>query len=100
VVRCRGAARRQRWWTGFVSRTRSGAVIELFTPRNQPGLEREDDRRVISGILHVPITGCRGRNCPSAEGDCQEPIIGCLELALEAEPARLSPVMSNQKLAA
>ena len=35
------------------------AVIEPFMPRNQPGPEREDDRRIISGILHVLTCGCR-----------------------------------------
>jgi len=35
------------------------AVIAPFMPRNQPGPEREDDRRIISGILHVLTSGCR-----------------------------------------
>ena len=44
------------------------AVIEPFMPRNQPGPERKEDRRVISGILHVLTSGCRWRDCPSAYG--------------------------------
>jgi transposase len=44
------------------------AVIEPFMPRNQPGPEREDDRRIISGILHVLTSGCRWRDCPSEYG--------------------------------
>ena len=32
-------------------------------PSNQPGLREVDDRRVISGILHVPQLGCRWRDC-------------------------------------
>ncbi len=44
------------------------AVIEPFMPRNQPGPERQDDRRVISGILHVLTAGCRWSDCPAAYG--------------------------------
>ena len=42
------------------------AVIEPFMPKNQPGPERGDDRRIISGILHVLTFGCRWRDCPAA----------------------------------
>jgi transposase len=44
------------------------AVIEPFMPRNQPGPERKEDRRIISGILHVLTCGCRWRDCPSEYG--------------------------------
>lgn len=44
------------------------AVIEPFMPKNQPGPERNDDRQVISGILHVVKTGCRWCDCPSEYG--------------------------------
>jgi transposase len=44
------------------------AVLEPFMPRNQPGARRVDDRRVISGIIHVLKTGCRWRDCPQASG--------------------------------
>ena len=44
------------------------AVIERFMPKNQPGPERNDDRQVISGILHVLTSGCRWRDCPAAYG--------------------------------
>ena len=44
------------------------AVIEPYMPRNQPGPEREDDGRIISGILHVITSGCRWRDCPAAYG--------------------------------
>ena len=40
------------------------ASIEPRLPRNQPGARRVDDRRVISGILHVLKTGCRWCDCP------------------------------------
>jgi len=33
-------------------------------PQGKPGKPRVDDRRVISGILHVLKTGCRWRDCP------------------------------------
>jgi len=44
------------------------AVIEPFMPTNQPGAHREDDRRVISGIVHVLRSGCRWRDCPTEFG--------------------------------
>jgi transposase len=44
------------------------AVIEPFLPRNQPGPERKDDRRIISGILHVITAGCRWCDCPDTYG--------------------------------
>jgi transposase len=34
------------------------AAIEPHLPKNQPGARRVDDRRVISGILHVLKVGC------------------------------------------
>ena len=34
-------------------------AIEPLMRHNQPGPEREDDRRIISGILHVIASGCR-----------------------------------------
>jgi len=37
-------------------------------PKNQPGARRVDDRRVISGILHVLKVGCRRRDCPAEYG--------------------------------
>lgn len=44
------------------------AAIEPHLPRNQPGARRVDDRRVISGILHVLKAGCRWRDCPKEYG--------------------------------
>ncbi|WP_083273269.1 transposase [Sphingomonas melonis] len=46
------------------------AAIEPHLPKNQPDARRVDDRRVISGIVHVLKVGCRGCDCPA--GDCQE----------------------------
>lgn len=42
--------------------------IELLLPSNQPGARRVDDRRVISGIIHVLQSGCRWRDCPAEYG--------------------------------
>jgi transposase len=44
------------------------ATIEPHLPRNQPGARRVDDRRVISGIIHVLKSGCRWRDCPPEYG--------------------------------
>lgn len=44
------------------------ATIEPHLPRNQPGAGRVDDRRVISGIIHVLKSGCRWRDCPPEYG--------------------------------
>jgi transposase len=44
------------------------AAIEPHLPKNQPGARRVDDRRVISGILHVLKSGCRWIDCPTAYG--------------------------------
>jgi transposase len=44
------------------------ALIEPLLPRNQPGARRVDDRRVISGIVHVLRSGCRWRDTPRDYG--------------------------------
>ncbi len=44
------------------------AAIEPHLPKNQAGARRVDDRRVISGILHVLKTGCRWQDCPAEYG--------------------------------
>jgi transposase len=44
------------------------AVIGPFMPTNRPGARRVNDRRVISGIIHVLRTGSRWRDCPEAYG--------------------------------
>jgi len=44
------------------------AVLEPFMPINQPGARRVDDRRVISGIIHMLKTGARWRDCPGEYG--------------------------------
>jgi transposase len=44
------------------------AVIEPHLPHGKPGKPRVDDRRVVSGILHVLKTGCRWRDVPAEYG--------------------------------
>lgn len=44
------------------------AALEPLLPKNQPGARRVDDRRVISGIVHVLKAGCRWRDCPASYG--------------------------------
>ena len=47
---------------------RQWAVIEPLLPKNQPGARRKDDRRVLSGIIHVLKVGCRWQDCPALYG--------------------------------
>jgi transposase len=44
------------------------AKIEPHLPPNQPSPERKDDRRILSGIMHVQRVGCRWKDCPSEYG--------------------------------
>jgi transposase len=43
-------------------------AIEPLLPKNQPGAHRQDDRRVLSGIIHVLKVGCRWQDCPPVYG--------------------------------
>ena len=42
--------------------------IEPHLPTDVRGVERSDDRRVISGIVHVLRSGCRWCDCPPEYG--------------------------------
>jgi transposase len=42
--------------------------IEPHLPKDVRGKERVDDRRVISGIVHVIKSGCRWCDCPPEYG--------------------------------
>ena len=42
--------------------------VEPYLPRGRRGAHRVDDRRVISGIIHMLKTGGRWRDCPSDYG--------------------------------
>jgi transposase len=61
------------------------AVLEPFMPQNQPGARRVDDRRVISGIIHVLKSGGRWRDAASGSGE------GCRDRTRRAVPPRQDP---------
>ena len=42
--------------------------IEPYLPKGRRGARRVDDRRVISGIIHMLKTGARWRDCPAEYG--------------------------------
>jgi transposase len=44
------------------------AAIEPLLPSGRRGARRVDDRRVISGIMHMLKTGARWRDCPADYG--------------------------------
>ncbi len=44
------------------------ARIEPLLPRGRKGAHRVDDRRVISGIVHMLKIGARWRDCPAEYG--------------------------------
>ncbi len=44
------------------------ARIEPHLPSDVRGKERVDDRRMISGIVHVLKSGCRWKDCPPEYG--------------------------------
>ena len=44
------------------------ARIEPHLPTDVRGKERVDDRRIISGIVHVLKSGCRWKDCPPEYG--------------------------------
>ena len=44
------------------------AAIDALLPKVYPGARRKDDRRIISGIIHVLRSGCRWQDCPAVYG--------------------------------
>jgi transposase len=44
------------------------AALEPHLPRGRRGAHRVDDRRVISGIVHMLRSGARWRDCPPVYG--------------------------------
>ena len=42
--------------------------IEPLMPRGRRGARRVDDRRIISGIVHMLRSGARWRDCPAVYG--------------------------------
>ena len=53
---------------GFWLNDTQWAAIEPLLPKNRPGARRVDDRRVVSGIVHVLKVGCRWQDCPAQYG--------------------------------
>ena len=47
---------------------RQWALIKPHLPYRAAGRRRADDRRIISGIIHVLQSGCRWRDCPPEYG--------------------------------
>jgi len=47
---------------------REWATIEPHLPKGRRGAHRVDDRRVISGIVHMLRSGARWRDCPEVYG--------------------------------
>ena len=45
-----------------------GQRLSLTCQRTNPGARRVDDRRIISGIIHVLKSGCRWKDCPPDYG--------------------------------
>ena len=56
-------AKRVQWLTD-----EEWARIEPLLPRGRKGAPRVDDRRVISGIVHMLKCGARWRDCPEEFG--------------------------------
>jgi transposase len=44
------------------------AKIKPLIPMNRPGQKPRNNRRVLSGIIHVLKTGCRWQDCPPEYG--------------------------------
>jgi transposase len=42
--------------------------VEPYLPTGRRGAHRVDDRRVVSGIVHMLKTGARSRDCPTDYG--------------------------------
>lgn len=54
----------QLFWLSEVEWAKIGPLL----PRGRRGAHRVDDRRVISGIMHMLHSGARWRDCPPAYG--------------------------------
>src|SRR5277367_3537697 len=44
------------------------SAIDALLPKVYSGARRKDDRRIISGIIHVLRSGCRWQDCPAMYG--------------------------------
>jgi transposase len=43
-------------------------ILEKHLPKKKTGPKRKDDRRIISGIIHMLQSGCRWQDCPPEYG--------------------------------
>ena len=62
------------------------ARIEPLLPRGRRGAHRVDDRRIISGIVHMLRSGARWRDCPAAYGPYTTVVTGRVIEALRRHP--------------
>jgi len=53
---------------GFWLTDEQFSLIKPYLPFRAAGKRREDDLRIISGIIHVLQSGCRWRDCPAEYG--------------------------------
>jgi transposase len=72
----------------WLSEVQWGAIVPLL-PKNQPGARRTDDRRVISGIVHVLKTGCWWQDCPAVYGPSTTVYNRCRRWTMRGIPRRL-----------
>jgi transposase len=56
--------RKQAYWLSDAE----WAAIEPHLPKGRSGARRVDDRRVVSGIVHMLRSGARWRDCPAEYG--------------------------------
>lgn len=47
---------------------RQWSALEPLIPMNRRGVKPQNNRRIISGIVHVLRVGCRWRDCPEIFG--------------------------------
>jgi transposase len=64
------------------------ATIEPLLPTVYDGERRHDDRRIISGIVHVLRSGCRRKDGPAIDGPTRQSIIGSIAGAAAGELSR------------
>ena len=52
----------------FWMNDREWAALEPLIPMNRRGVKPKNNRKIISGIVHVLRVGCRWRDCPEVFG--------------------------------
>ena len=53
---------------GFWLTDEQFSLIKPYLPFRSADRQREDDQRMISGIIHILQSGCRSRDCPAEYG--------------------------------